>query len=195
MSNRAVPAWLVAAAIAAYPTWEWWADRLAPTKLSSCMGFPTTAWSPQVALLSALRGALLTPLRGDPHTLREAAVSGAVPALVVLAGLLVRLGGGPEAAVGRRVAGALALAAVTGPLTWPYFDSRACGEVPVLSGPWWDEVFHPWSRDETCFLLAALVVLLATQRSPQRSPAALAAAPPLGPDPREAAARPPCRPS
>lgn len=101
----------------------------------------------------------LLPLRGDLNALHGFTLTWAVPAIVVL----VCFARWHSAVAGRRAAGILTFFAVLGPLAWPYFDLEACATVPLLSAQWWAEMIDIWGTTELSLLMAAALVLLATQ--------------------------------
>ncbi|GAB1819565.1 hypothetical protein HerbRD11066_27290 [Herbidospora sp. RD11066] len=153
MSKPALLAWLTAAALAAYPTWDEWRYRLysGPPETFSCMGFDWPQTSP------------LDPLRGDLDRLMQNVVPWAVPALLVLGGFFACLSRGNRRSVGRRTAGALVLIAVIEPLTPLYSSAEECGgTIPILSAEWFAAVAGSWGSTQLCLLAAAAFVVLVT---------------------------------
>ncbi|MER7502128.1 RDD family protein [Nonomuraea pusilla] len=149
MPWQSLAAWVAAAAVAAVPTWEQWrllaeADGGSVYHVSMCRGWPET-----VALVEALRA--------DLERLHVTAVTWGVPAVAVLAGLLLSVAG--KGTAGRRLAGGLALTALVGPLTPVYFDPDGCGRAAMFSGAWVAQVLQCLGIREVCLLVAALLVL------------------------------------
>ncbi|WP_091097733.1 RDD family protein [Nonomuraea pusilla] len=156
MPWQPLAAWAAAAAVAAVPTWEQWRlaaelDGASTYHVSMCRGGAET-----VALVEALRA--------DLGRLHATAVTWGVPAVAVLAGLLLSVAG--KAAPGRRLAGGLALTALAGPLTPVYFHPDECGPVAIFSGVWVAQVLECVGIREVCLLVAALLVLAAS--APER---------------------------
>ncbi|MGW0804663.1 hypothetical protein [Nonomuraea sp. NPDC002799] len=153
MSRSALLVWLAALAAAAYPTWDTWRPPPAgewTSEVFGCIGLYSRSWD---------RSPLL-PLRGDLGTMTELATTWGLPLLIVLAAL----GHRHSAAAGRRAAAALTLIAFVRPLTpWYAGDAPCGGPLRLLSLEWFETVataFGPW---ESSLLIAALLVILATQ--------------------------------
>jgi hypothetical protein len=75
--------------------------------------------------------ALASPLLGDAYDLAGLAVQWGVPAILVLAGLLMLATTGNGAVIGRRVAGLLTLLAVVSPLSPSTCRTTAAGRSPA----------------------------------------------------------------
>lgn len=156
LSRLALTTWLGALCAALFPTWRLWRDFFAEPETFSCGGMffrGTSVWREQFDLVAL-------PLRSDVNSVLYYAFAVGAPAIVVL----VCFGRWHSAVAGRRAAAVLGLAALLGPVVFPYFDLRECRQVPVLSGQWFGEVIGGWSATSTSLLLAAGLVLVATQR-------------------------------
>ncbi|TKK90407.1 RDD family protein [Herbidospora galbida] len=156
MSRPALATWLVAAAVAAFPTWEEWQYRLVPGsfEIIGCagMGWPET--SP------------LDPLRGDLDALLMDVEAWAIPSLLILGALLACLRGRDPRRVGRRTAGVLVLIAVVKPATPLYSSPEDCGGgIPILSAEWFATVLDSWGSTQVCLIGAAALILLVTWRA------------------------------
>ncbi|MBT2231162.1 RDD family protein [Nonomuraea sp. NEAU-A123] len=93
----------------------------------------------------------------------EITAEGALPALVVLLGLLACLARRDGGVTARRVAGLLVLISVTGPLVSPYRDSICPETIPLLSTAWFRAVAGAWGITQLCLLIAAVLVLAASR--------------------------------
>ncbi|MGS2645978.1 RDD family protein [Streptosporangium sp. LJ11] len=154
LSRPALPTWMVAAAVAAFPTWEEWHFRLhsGPVETHVCMSSGVWETSP------------LDPLRGDLDGIMQNVEAWAIPALLVLGGFLACLGRRDPRSVGRRTAGVLVLIAVIKPATPLYTSAEECGgPIPILSAEWFATVMSSWGSTQLCLLGAAALVLLVTQ--------------------------------
>ncbi|MEV5892988.1 hypothetical protein [Nonomuraea fuscirosea] len=168
MSRLALATWLSALCAALFPTWQIWRDSFGDPESFSCGGMffrGTSVWREQFDLIAL-------PLRSDVNSVLYYAFAAGAPAIVVL----VCFGRWHSAVAGRRGAAVLGLTALLGPIFFPYFDLRECRQVPVLSGQWFGEVMGGWSATSTSLLLAAGLVLVATQRlGPAEEPLARSA--------------------
>lgn len=154
LSRPALLTWLVAAAVAAFPTWEEWRFRLhpGPVEMYACMGSGWLETSP------------LDTLRGDLDGIMQNVEAWAIPALLVLGGFLACLGHRNPRSVGRRTAGVLVLIAVIKPATPLYASAEECGgPIPILSTEWFATVMSSWGSTQLCLLGAAALVLLVTR--------------------------------
>lgn len=163
LSRSALSAWVAAAAIAAFPTWELRRERLEPVEfIRSDDGFDIY----RLMCLYNRGGSTLSPLaplRRDLEAVMEITVEWAVPALVVLLGLLACLGRRDPGGTGRRVAGLLVLIAVIEPLASLYSDRRICGEtIPLFSADWFEGAAGGWGATQMCLLVAAALVFAAS---------------------------------
>ncbi|MFD1536239.1 RDD family protein [Nonomuraea guangzhouensis] len=93
----------------------------------------------------------------------EITAEGALPALVVLLGLLACLARRDSGVAARRVAGLLVLISVTGPLVSPYRDSICPETIPLLSSAWFRAMAGAWGITQLCLLMAAVLVLAASR--------------------------------
>ncbi|WP_155349091.1 RDD family protein [Acrocarpospora pleiomorpha] len=154
MSRPALLTWLVAAAVAAFPTWEEWRFRLQPGAYETfgCVG----GWG-------GWETPLLDPLRGDLDRIMENVEAWGLPAVVVLVGFLACLGGRDPRVVGRRTAGVLVAIAVLVPVVPVYAAEEGCGLMPILSAEWFATVMSSWGSTQLCLLAAATLVLLTTR--------------------------------
>ncbi|MFF4416598.1 RDD family protein [Streptosporangium sp. NPDC001559] len=150
--RTALLTWVVAMAVAAVPTWEEWRFLLQPAeyKLQVCLG--GVSWD----------GFPLTALRGDLDRILANVMEWAVPAALVLVGLLACLGGRDPRRVGRRTAALLVLVAVAKPLVPPYMSDDGCGLSPLFGAEWFDTVLGVLGEDQICLLGAAVLVLWAS---------------------------------
>ncbi|NAS22166.1 hypothetical protein GT755_10775 [Herbidospora sp. NEAU-GS84] len=158
MSRPALATWLLAAAVAAFPTWEEWRFRLAPGAFEgfSCIGSGWSEPSP------------LDPLRGDLDALLLNVEAWAIPPLLILAALLARRN--PRRA-GRRTAVVLVLIAVVEPATPLYsFPDECGGLIPLLTAEWFTTVMDSWGSTQLCLIGAAVLILLATWRMSDATP-------------------------
>ncbi|WP_157519964.1 RDD family protein [Herbidospora daliensis] len=152
LSRPALLTWLVAAAVAAYPTWEEWRFRLDPGPLEFfCLGDGWLDVSP------------LDPLRGDLDTLLMDVEAFAIPSLLIIMGAFFARQDARRA--GRRTAGVLVLIAVVKPATPLYSSPEECGgTILILSGEWFATVVDSWGSTQVCLIAAAVLVLLVTWR-------------------------------
>ncbi|WP_147268780.1 RDD family protein [Sphaerisporangium album] len=150
---------MAAAAVAAFPTWELWRERLQPEEFARayegdiyglvCLYNGGTTLSP------------LAPLRRDLEEVMEITEGWAVPAMVVLLGLLACLGPRDPGVTGRRVAGLLVLSAVIEPLASLHSDRKGCDETLLFSVDWFKGVAGGWGITQLCLLVAAALVFAA----------------------------------
>ncbi|WP_285586278.1 RDD family protein [Herbidospora sp. NBRC 101105] len=153
MSRPALATWLLAAAVAAFPTWEEWRFRLTPGAFEgfSCIGNGWSEPSP------------LDPLRGDLDALLVNVEAWTIPPLLILAALLARRN--PRRA-GRRTAVVLVLIAVVIPATPLYSSPDECGGlIPLFSAEWFTTVLESWGSTQLCLIGAAALILLASWRT------------------------------
>ncbi|GAB3151064.1 hypothetical protein GCM10027161_50870 [Microbispora hainanensis] len=163
-ATLAVPAWLVAAALAAVPTWELrrerWELEHGFFEIQGCVGMLGGDEWP------------LSTLRDDLSRVMETAESWAVPALAVLLGLLAYVRDTGREIVGRRVAGLLVVIAVVEPLTPMYLEPEGCVQtIPILSAEWFRRVLDSWGSNQLCLLLAAALVFAAARTAAGGKPA------------------------
>ncbi|WP_336217046.1 RDD family protein [Nonomuraea sp. LPB2021202275-12-8] len=163
LSRSALFTWVAAVAVAAIPAWELWRERLDAEELVRTHGEPTIYGL--VCLYSA--GPTLSPLTSlgrDLDVVIEVTAGWAVPALVVLVGLLACLGHRDPATTGRRVAGLLIFVAVVEPLVSLYRAPGECGGmISLLSADWFRAVAGAWGLNQVCLLTAAGLVLGASR--------------------------------
>ncbi|MFJ2033553.1 RDD family protein [Streptosporangium sp. NPDC087985] len=164
LSRSALSAWVAAAAVAAFPTWELWRERLDLEEFARTHEESTQIYG-YVCQFSSRSGlSPLAPLRRDLEAVMKNAEDWAVPALVVLLGLLTCLGRRDPGVTGRRVAGLLVLIAVIGPLTSLYSEPHPCGgTIPLLSADWFSVVAGAWGITQLCLLAAAGLVFAASR--------------------------------
>ncbi|MEV5411013.1 hypothetical protein AB0K60_19485 [Thermopolyspora sp. NPDC052614] len=163
MSWPVLAAWVAAAAVAAVPTLGSWWEGLEREK------FARTHESDDIYGMVCLfsGGTTLSPLAPLRHDL--AAVMGitrewAVPALVVVLGLLACLGGRDPGVTGRRVAGLLVLSAVIEPLASLYAGRSGCGEmISLFSADWFRAAAGGWGTTQLVLLVAAALVFAASR--------------------------------
>ncbi|GAA3096075.1 RDD family protein [Streptosporangium carneum] len=160
LSRSATAAWVAAAAIAAFPTWGLWRERPEPEEFTQTSGniYELICRHSGGTTLSPL-----APLRRDLEEVMEITEGWAVPALVVLLGLLACLGRGDPGVTGRRVAGLLVLSAVVEPLASLHSDRKGCDETPLFSADWFKGVADGWGITQLCLLGAAALVFAASR--------------------------------
>ncbi|MCG5219487.1 RDD family protein [Streptosporangium sp. KLBMP 9127] len=158
LSRSASSAWVAAAAVAVFPTWELWRERRALEEFDRTHGEPTVyGYVCQFGSGSTLSP--LAPLRHDLDAIMMISTEWAVPALVVFLGILACLCGRDPGAVGRRVAGLLVLAAAIGPLASLYSDRGICREtIPLFSVDWLRGAAGGWGITQLCLPAAAALV-------------------------------------
>ncbi|MFG1945957.1 RDD family protein [Nonomuraea sp. NPDC048826] len=159
LPRLSLAAWSAAALVALVPTWWAWEERLAPEGLPYIVGlvrpYPRFSGTP-----------VLTPLLTHLGAVATAAVTWALPAVLVLAGFVGRLRqANPEAAARRVAWGLVTLAAVR--------SVSADFTILVLSPEWFADVAGQWGPDQLCYLLAATLVLLAPPGRPSHPAPAL----------------------
>lgn len=148
---------------AAFPTWELWRERLASEEFARTHEEPDRIYGYVCQFSGGPTLSPLAPLRRDLDAVMEITAEGALPALVVLLGLLACLARRDSGVTARRVAGLLVLMSVTGPLVSPYSESVSCGEMlPLLSTTWFRVVAGAWGTTQLCLLMAAVLVLAAS---------------------------------
>ncbi|NUP64234.1 MAG: hypothetical protein HOW71_18900 [Nonomuraea sp.] len=171
MPRSSLLAWPAALAAAVCSTWEMWRPRLEPQETRTGMCVVSASGDGQVPF-----GSFVTPLLGDASATAGRAMLWAIPSALVVVGFLTAVGSPARAAgSGRRVAGLLILIAVAAPLSPLHFDADACAMVPVLSGHWFALVGEAGEAEELWLLVAAALVLLATQATGEAAPASPAA--------------------
>ncbi|MFC3980046.1 RDD family protein [Streptosporangium jomthongense] len=159
--------WAAAVAVAAFPTWQEWRFLAQPAEyeLQVCLGGMSWGTSP------------LTSLRGDLGQVMANVMAWAVPAALVLVGLLACLGGRDARRVGRWTAVLLILVAVAKPLVPSYMSDDGCSPIPLFSAEWFGTVLGVLGEDQICLLGAAVLVLWASaamERPAAPSPAGVA---------------------
>ncbi|MFF0308724.1 RDD family protein [Streptosporangium sp. NPDC004379] len=161
LSWPALSAWVTAAAIAAFPTWELRSERLELEELTR------THENDIYGLVCLYNGGAtlspLAPLRRDLEAVMEITEGWAFPALVILIGLLACLGHREPGLTGRRVAGLLVLIAVIEPLASLHSDRRGCDDTPLFSADWFTGVADGWGINQLCLLVAAALVFAASR--------------------------------
>ncbi|MEU1877722.1 RDD family protein [Streptosporangium sp. NPDC020072] len=152
LPRTALLTWAAAVAVAAFPTWQEWRflAQLGSGEFRVCLGDLSWDASP------------LTSLRGDLDRIMTNVLTWAVPAGLVLVGLLACLGGRDARSVGRRTAVLLVLVAVVQPLTPDYASIDGCGSIPLFSAEWGDTVLSVLGETQICLLGAAVLVLWAS---------------------------------
>ncbi|MGJ6967528.1 RDD family protein [Streptosporangium sp. G11] len=164
LSRSALSAWVAAAVVAVLPTWELWRERREIEEFAR-----THEWSDQVYGVVCQFGSGSTlspfaPLRRDLEAVMEITMEWAVPALVVLLGLLACLLRGRPATVSRRVAGLLVPNAAAGPLASLHGHRGICGgTIPLFGADWFAGVADAWGITQLCLLAAAALVLVASR--------------------------------
>lgn len=156
LSRLALATWLGALCAALFPSWQIWRDHFGEPESFFCGSFSfrgTSVWREQFDLIAM-------PLRADANAALYYAFAAGAPAIVVL----VCLGRWHSALAGRWAAAVLGLTALLSPIFYPYFDLRECRQVPLLSSQWFGEVLGGWTSTSTSLLVAAGLVLVATQR-------------------------------
>ncbi len=164
LSRSALSVWVAAAAVTAFPTWELWRERLSLEEYAQLHGETAQIYGYVCQFSSGSTLSPLAPLRGDLEAVMEIATGWAVPALVVLLGLLACLVRGDPATAGRRVAGLLVLNAAVGPLASLHSERGMCREtIPLFSADWFGAVADAWGITQLCLLVAAALVLAASR--------------------------------
>lgn len=160
LSRSVLWAWVVAAAIAAFPTWELWRERLDREEFT---GIPGDIYGLVCQYNSGTTLSPFAPLRRDLEVVMGITADWAVAALVVLLGLLACLCRRDSEVTGRRVAGLLALIAVIEPLASLHSDRKGCDETPLFSADWFRGVIDGWGITQLCLLVAAALVFAASR--------------------------------
>ncbi|MFD8558136.1 RDD family protein [Streptosporangium canum] len=164
LSWSALSVWVAAAVVAALPTWGLWRERLAAEEFSRTHAGSDLIYGVVGLYESGLTLSPFTPLRRDLEVVMETAEDWAVPALVVLFGLIACLGRRDPGVTGRRVAGFLILIAVVELLAWSYSGRGIYGEtVSLFSAVGFGAVVGGWGITELCLLAAAALVFAASR--------------------------------
>ncbi|MER5319496.1 RDD family protein [Streptosporangium roseum] len=164
LSWSALSAWVVAAAVAAFPTWELWRERLDHEEFTRTRAGADPIYGVVGLYDSGTTLSPLVPLRRDLEAVMKITEDWAVPALVVLLGLLACLGRRDPGVTGRRVAGLLVLIAAIELLTSLYSDRAIYGEtVPLFSADWFRGAAGGWGNTQLCLLAAAALVFAASR--------------------------------
>ncbi|MFF4415630.1 RDD family protein [Streptosporangium sp. NPDC001559] len=176
MSRSTLAAWVTAAVVAAFPTWELWRERLGYEEFVRTSGEPDTFYGVVCRFGSGTTLSPLAPLSHDLEAIGGFATEWAVAALVVLLGLLSCLNRGDPGATGRRVAWLLVMGAAVGPLTSLYGYSEICREeIPLLSVERLAAMANGWGITQLCLLMAAALVFASSwERHPDGSSAGMA---------------------
>ncbi|MFF4989582.1 RDD family protein [Streptosporangium saharense] len=153
--------WLVATIVAAFPTWELWRWR---QELGTSEGgevFMVVCRFGSGSTLSPL-----APLRRDLETVGPLITELAIPALMVLLGLVACLSGRDPGATGRRVAGLLVMGAAVDPLASLYGYRGIChDEIPMFGAEWFADVTDAWGTTQLCLLGAAALVFAVSREA------------------------------
>ncbi|MEV8636262.1 RDD family protein [Streptosporangium sp. NPDC051023] len=164
LSRSALSAWGVAALVAVLPTWELWRERLDFEEFTRTYGGSDQVYGYVCLFDSGSTLSPLAPLRHDLEVVKELTTEWAVPALVVLLGLVACLGRRDPRVIGRRVAGLVVMIALIDPLASLYSDRGICGEtVPLFSADWFTGVAGGWGITQLFLLTAAALVLGASR--------------------------------
>ncbi|MDP9847626.1 RDD family protein [Streptosporangium lutulentum] len=164
LSWSALSAWMAAAVVAAFPNLKLWYERFKPEEFVQAHGVPETIYG-FVGLYSS--GSTLSPfvpLQVDLEVVMEITGDWAVPALVVLLGLLACLGRRDPRVTGRRVAGLLVLIAVIALLVRSYSGREIYAEMfPPFNADGFGAVAGGWAVTQLCLLVAAALVFAASR--------------------------------
>ncbi|WP_157594153.1 RDD family protein [Streptosporangium amethystogenes] len=164
LSWSALSAWVVAAAVAAFPTWELWRERLDLEEFTRIHGEADQIYGVVRLYSDGSTLSPFVPLRIDLEAIMKITEDWAVPALVVLLGLLACLGRGEPGVTGRRVAGLLVLIAVIELLAWLYGGRGIYGEtIPLFSVGGFGAAAGGWGITQLCLLAAAALVFAASR--------------------------------
>ncbi len=159
LSRPALSTWVTAAAVAALPTWELWRERFAAEEFARTHAGSNPVYGVVGLYKSGMTLSPFAPLHRDLEVVMETVENWAVPALVVLFGLLACLGRRDPGVTGRRVAGLLILIAVIELLGWLYGGRGIYGETtPLFSAGGFGAVVGGWGITELCLLAAAALV-------------------------------------
>ncbi|MFD8527688.1 RDD family protein [Streptosporangium canum] len=164
LSRSALSAWVAAAVVAALPTWELWRERIAAEEFTRTHAGADPIYGVVGLYDSGTTLSPFAPLRRDLEAVMKTTEDWAVPALVVLLGLLACLGRRDPGMTGRRVAGLLVLIAVIEPLASLYSDREIYGEtIPLFSADWFRGAAGGWGITQLCLLAAAALVFAASR--------------------------------
>ncbi|MER7128624.1 RDD family protein [Streptosporangium saharense] len=153
--------WLVAAVVAAFPTWELWRWR---QELGTSEGGEVFVVVCRFGSGSTLSP--LAPLRRDLETVEPLVTEWALPALTVLLGLVACLSRRDPGVTGRRVAGLLVMGAAIGPLASLYGYRGICeDEIPMFGADWFADVAGAWGTTQLCLLMAAALVFVVSREA------------------------------
>ncbi|WP_433369372.1 RDD family protein [Streptosporangium sp. CA-115845] len=157
LSRSALSVWVAAAAVAALPTWESWRERLAAEEFTRTHAGADPIYGVVGLYDSGTTLSPFAPLGRDLETVMTITEDWAVPALVVLLGLLACLGRRDPRATGQRVAGLLVLIAGIELLAWLYSGRGIYGgTIPLFST-------GGWGITQLCLLAAAALVFAASR--------------------------------
>ncbi|MER5421246.1 RDD family protein [Streptosporangium roseum] len=164
LSWSALSAWMVAAAVAAFPTWELWRERLDREEFTRTHAGADPIYGVVGLYDSGSTLSPSAPLCRDLEAVMTITEDWAVPVFVVLLGLLACLGGRDPGVTGRRVAGLLVLIAVLELLAWLSSGRGIYGETVPLSGAGgFGAVAGGWGTAQLCLLAAAALVFAASR--------------------------------
>ncbi|MEU8207424.1 RDD family protein [Streptosporangium sp. NPDC049046] len=164
LSRLSLSVWGAAAVVAALPTWALWRERLASEEFPRSHAGSDLIYGVVGLYESGLTLSPFAPLRHDLEVVIETAEEWAVPALMVLLGLLACLGRRDPGVTARRVAGLLVLIAAVELLAWSHGERGIYSETVSLFGAvGFGAVVGGWWITELCLLAAAALVFAASR--------------------------------